>query len=272
MKIKEFPIAILQGRLSPDVDGRYQFFPKQNWQEEFRIAKTLGFDGVEWLVDPMRWENNPIFFDAFDEAERLSQETLIPIVSACADWFMQVCLWEGDPEWHRNKLRLIFARVAKMTNRLILVPLLETHNITDIEIQKKIVSVLKPLANEMESQGIHIGFETELNAAELISFIEMFESPAFGVYYDIGNCTSYGFDCAKDIKKLNLHIKGVHVKDRKIGTTTPLPLGQGDADYRGVISALREIDWEGTLVMQAWRGEDFVDDAKRQMEFIRNIF
>lgn len=272
MKEKSFPIAILQGRLSPDIDKRYQFFPKERWQDEFKIGRELGFDGIEWLIDPKGWEHNPIFDTTTEVVQQLSQESLLPVVSICADWFMEVCIWEGDPEVHRNHIRSLFSHLQGTINKVLLIPLLETHSIFESSIQEKVVSVLKPLSGELENLGISIAFETELTATQLISFLYKFDSNAYGVYYDIGNCTSYGFDCPSDIRILRSRIKGIHIKDRKVGTTTPLRLGEGDADFTGVIKALTEIDWQGTLVMQAWRGEDYVNDARIQLQFIRSFF
>src|SRR3989344_9576811 len=101
-------IGILQGRLSPDIDKRFQFFPK-DWRREFALAKACGFFGIEWLVDPKDpngWMNNPIFND-YAEIDRVSRETGVPVLSICADWFMDVCLWEGNPEEHRVVIRKI---------------------------------------------------------------------------------------------------------------------------------------------------------------------
>ncbi len=270
MKNKSFPIAILQGRLSPDLENRYQFFPKNGWQEEFTKAKELGFDGIEWLIDPNGWLQNPIFDNQYTDAITTS-EKILPIVSICADWCMNVCIWEDDPEAHRAKIRSLFSSLKATTNKLLLIPLLETHDIRPTDIQKKVVSVLKPLSRELEEEGIRIGFETELSSKELTEFLSGFESDAFGVYYDVGNCTSYGFDCPSDIRHLGTRIFGVHLKDRRIGTTTPLPLGSGDVNFFGIVEALNEINWKGTLVMQAWRGERYLNDAIMQLNFIRKI-
>lgn len=272
MKDKSFPVAILQGRLSPDIENRYQFFPKEQWQDEFRIAHELGLDGIEWLIDPKGWKGNPIFNLQWSEIEAVSNENKIPVVSICADWFMEVCLWEGNPEEHRRNIRSLFPQLVKTVNKLLLVPLLETHTIHEREIQDKVVAVLKPLKEELESSGIRIGFETELTATELTVFLDKFDSPAFGVYYDVGNCTSYGFNCPDDIRLLGKRIKGVHLKDRKVGTSKSVSLGEGDADFTGVMGALAEIDWQGTLVMQAWRGENYIDDARAQLQFVRSLF
>ena len=272
MKNKSFPIAILQGRLSPDAENRYQFFPVIGWQEEFRKAHNIGFEGIEWLIDTKKWKQNPIFNTKFHEAEILATKMQLPIVSVCADWFMDVCIWEDDPELHRSNIRSLFPSLKKTKNKLLLIPFLEKYSILKTDVQEKVIKVLKPLSLELENYGISIGFETELPASDLISFLGKFESNSFGVYYDIGNCTSYGFNCADDILLLSNRIKGIHLKDRKVGASTPMMLGTGDTDFNGIFRSLSKIDWYGTLVMQAWRGEDYIGDAQTQLEFIRSFF
>jgi CMP-N,N'-diacetyllegionaminic acid synthase len=269
---QQFDIGILQGRLSPDTDKRFQFFPR-DWRLEFELAKACGFSGIEWIVDPKvagGWQNNPIFY-ANTEIERVSNETGTPVLSICADWFMDVCIWEGDPEEHREMLRKLIVPASKTKNRIILVPLLETHAIIDPMLQERVVDILRPLASELESAGVSVAFETELPAEQLASFIDSFKSSSFGVYYDTGNCTSYGFDCVEDINFLRHRIKGVHIKDRKRHTTQTVSLGEGDTDFQGIFKALRDVGWQGTLVMQAWRGEEYTADALRQFDFLRHI-
>ena len=36
------PIGIMQGRLSPAVDGRIQSFPVETWRQEFELARQAG--------------------------------------------------------------------------------------------------------------------------------------------------------------------------------------------------------------------------------------
>ena len=42
-------LSFVQGRLSSEVAGRYQYFPIHNWKSEFHKAQELGFDGIEWM-------------------------------------------------------------------------------------------------------------------------------------------------------------------------------------------------------------------------------
>ena len=44
-------IGVMQGRLSPMIDGRIQAFPWPYWKEEFKVAEQLGIDLIEWTLD-----------------------------------------------------------------------------------------------------------------------------------------------------------------------------------------------------------------------------
>jgi L-ribulose-5-phosphate 3-epimerase len=39
--------GIMQGRLSPPEDGRFQSFPRNSWREEFPRAREAGLDYIE---------------------------------------------------------------------------------------------------------------------------------------------------------------------------------------------------------------------------------
>lgn len=268
MSQKSYPIAILQGRLSPDPEGRFQFFPPA-WREEFPLAKRLGFAGIEWLVDPCGWQGNPIF--AEDLGPVLGGQSGVPVTSVSADWFMETALWEGDPLEHRARLKKIILAAMQAANRLVLVPLLEKHTVLDPALQRRAAEVLEPLGPDLVRAGVRIAFETELPAPALAEFVDSFESDRFGVYYDTGNCTSYGFDCPADIRLLGRRVMGIHIKDRKVGSAQSVPLGQGSADFAGILRALRSVGWRGALVMQGWRGPDYVADAVAQKQFLETI-
>ena len=52
-------IGIMQGRLSSPIDDRIQSFPINSWENEFRLAKDIGFELIEWVLDE-NIKDNPI--------------------------------------------------------------------------------------------------------------------------------------------------------------------------------------------------------------------
>ena len=58
-----YKYGIMQGRLTFPKDNRIQFFPKDEWTEEFGSAAQIGFDCIEWLYDLHDANINPIVTD-----------------------------------------------------------------------------------------------------------------------------------------------------------------------------------------------------------------
>ena len=43
-------IGIMQGRLSKPLNGKIQSFPVNSWENEFYLAKDIGFKLIEWVL------------------------------------------------------------------------------------------------------------------------------------------------------------------------------------------------------------------------------
>src|ERR1039458_10455362 len=81
--------GIMQGRLSPPEDGRFQSFPRNSWREEFPRAREAGLDYIEWIHDEYGRTANPIFSEAgLVEVDALKREHCIATPALCGDWFM----------------------------------------------------------------------------------------------------------------------------------------------------------------------------------------
>src|SRR5215475_11817806 len=90
-------IAIMQGRLIPPEDGRFQSFPRERWRQEFAFAKAAGLDAIEWIYDLYGADANPMATkEGIAEMRRYEQESGIEVVSCCADYFMDRPFVEAD--------------------------------------------------------------------------------------------------------------------------------------------------------------------------------
>ena len=75
--------GIMQGRLSPPEDGRFQSFPRNSWREEFARARAAGVDYIEWIHDEYGRSANPIFSEAgLAEFDALKRDSTSAITSA----------------------------------------------------------------------------------------------------------------------------------------------------------------------------------------------
>ncbi len=266
-----FPIGVLQGRLSPSENGRFQFFPS-DWKAEFVLAKQMGFSSIEWLLDFVGYEKNPLLsVRGREEIARVAKGTGVSANSICADYYMKYRFDKADKERSLAILGQLIEAAKKTNGKLILVPLLEVNAPRNEDEKRAIIIGISSLLPRAREVGVRIGFETEMPRKKLSLFLDAFSSDAVGVYYDIGNATSYGFDCASDIRFFGKRIFGIHAKDKKKGSTQSITLGTGDADYRGCFKALHEIGFSGTIIMQAWRGENYLKDAEKQLLFLKSL-
>ncbi len=258
-------IGIMQGRLSPSQEGRFQFFPN-DWQAEFKVVKDLGFDLIEWFVDYREDGPNSIGLWTSDSTRRQIDEVseIVSVVSAdCGRLGL-------SGKSFSEKLFKDFISSAAGKIKTFNIPLLEEASIKDESVRREAFENIKPILEYADKFNVRIGFEADLRAEELLDFINKVNSPRIGVCYDIGNCTSYGFNCPEEIRILGDKIFEVHLKDRKVCGDQSMLLGTGDADFDGCFLALKEIGYKGNYVLQAWRGEDYLGDAKKQLEFTKN--
>jgi len=106
-----------------------------------------------------------------------------------------------------------------------------------------------PLANKL---GINIGIENVwnkflLSPLEMATFVDQFNDPLVGVYFDVGNALANGYP-EQWIHILGKRIKRIHVKDyrRAVGTVDGfVDLLSGDVNWAAVAAAIREIDTNG---------------------------
>ena len=56
-------IAIMQGRLLPPYEGRFQAFPAKQWRDEFASANKAGLGCIEWIFEKPNEHLNPFGSD-----------------------------------------------------------------------------------------------------------------------------------------------------------------------------------------------------------------
>lgn len=264
------PIGIVLGRLSPAIDNRLQFFPK-DWEAEFPVARDMGFSFITWSLDRDIPGFDPIN-DIWGQDATLSRidrvRAILPIGSIDCNVYP---LFGIGAERTLSDFRVLLPALApRLSTGIVVIPLLiSSAPKTDPE-KEETARTLNELIAAAAPLGLRIALETEMPANELLSYVDSFHSPTIGVCYDIGNCTSYGFDCPADMRTLGERIFDVHIKDRRVGSEQSMLLGTGDADFDACFKALKEINYSGAYTLQAWRGADYLADAAAQLSFVSN--
>jgi hexulose-6-phosphate isomerase len=262
-------IGIMQGRLSPRIDGKIQAYPAKTWQKEFEISKEIGYSAIEWIVEKPLEINALMSKSGMQEIKEIILKTGVRVDYVCADIFMQqplVRMSEKIKDENKKILEQILINSKEIGAIGVEIPFVDASSIkTESEIEE-LISVTEDAFKLAGEIGIDVSLETDLNAKEFKKLLEKIDLDHVKANYDIGNSASLGYEPLEELENYGQKILNVHVKDRKLGSTT-VPLGTGNADIRCVFEKLDEIGYTGGITMQAARGEDDVATAREQLMY-----
>lgn len=261
-------IAVMQGRLLPPSDGRFQCFPRKQWREEFPLAAKAGLDAIEWIYDSPGESDNPLGSDnGFAEMRRLSEKANIAVVSVCADYFMECPLVKvepGEQEKRINKLLWLLDRCQRAGIGRVVLPFVDNSRIDSDAEEAQVVQVLRRVLGHAVKADIELHLETSLDPKRFRSLLAKLPHSHLKANYDSGNSSSLGYDVREEIEAYGDRIGSVHIKDRVRGGGT-VPLGTGNAEIPVLLSLLCRIGYKGDFVMQIARSE-----AGQELAWIRH--
>ena len=266
-------IGIMQGRLSPRIDGKIQAYPASTWQKEFEIAQEIGYSAIEWIVEkPV--ETNALMTDSGKaEIKKMIASTGVRIDYVCADIFMQqplVRMTKDTKSQNKEYLSAILKNAKEVGAIGVEIPFVDNSSIKSENEKLEFIDVMQDAFKLAIDLELKLSLETDLTPIEFLELLENIDLDHVQANYDIGNSASLGFDPREELEAYGLKILNVHVKDRKLGSTT-VPLGTGNANINFVLQKLQEIGYRGGLTMQAARGENDVETAKEQLKYVRTL-
>lgn len=269
-------LGIMQGRLTEPKGRGIQFFPFDNWREEFIIAKEIGLKEIEFIFDYENYEENPIWQGEGKEVKKISDETGIQIKSVCFDYFMRqpfykYCGLKKTVVYEENVriINHILQNMSRIGISLIEIPLVDNSSLKNKREAEEFRDFLLQIVKNAPD-NILFGLETDLPPKQFKEYLDSFKQPRIGANYDSGNSSGIGYLPYEEVTTLKNSIFNVHIKDRVYQGTT-VELGTGSADFKELFRGLKEIGYEGSFILQAARGCDGAekDTICRQCQFIK---
>ncbi|MEM6645688.1 MAG: sugar phosphate isomerase/epimerase family protein [Bacteroidota bacterium] len=232
--------------------------------DKFRMAKDLGYDGIE-MDSPNEFRTEDVLA-ARDAAD-------LPIHGVVDSVHWQQTLGDADPAVRQAGLDGLLTALrdahAYGASTVLLVPAVvgkavsyqDAWDRSQAEIRKAL-----PLAEEL---GVQIAIENVwnhflLSPLEAARYIDAFESPWIGWYFDIGNIVNYGWP-EQWIRTLGPRILKLDVKEFSRGKRNDEGLWKGfgveigaeagDCDWPAVNQALADIGYSGWATAEV-RGGD----------------
>lgn len=250
---------------------------RKPWEEIFDEAARLGFDGVELNVggdyaDTMLWDA-----DGRKKLKNWSERSNVELASVCIGAMWQISLANPDPDV-QSEAKTIIADTVKFCRELgaefILVPItpFREGDLTPEQSVKNWIEGLKPCASVAEEYDVILAIENVgggvcPSAKRQMEIIEGVNSPFVQAYYDFGNGLSLGNDPVEEIELLDKQIAAVHAKAP--GGTY---LGEGDLDFDAVADALKEIGYDGYIILETRATDNPARAASKNLTFLKKLF
>lgn len=264
-------LGVMQGRLLPKYQGRYQAHPVGYWQNEFAIAKELGLNLIEFIIDYDQAEKNPLIQPAgLKEILEISEQTGIQVKTVCADYFMEAPLNSESSEIGAKSsqfLQKLLINANKLGITDIVIPCVDQAALKNKAHMVRFIKNIGPARELAEKFDIHLALETDLPPNRLVAFLEALDSKIFTVNYDTGNSASLGYDPVEELAAYGERISDIHLKDRVKGGNS-VELGTGDADFKRFFTALAQVRYTGPLIMQAYRDEEGIGIFRKQLAWL----
>jgi sugar phosphate isomerase/epimerase len=241
-----------------------------NESATFMRAQQLGVAGVE--VDLRRAQLRDPARAALDRLKQAQVHSQLQVPSLCLGELNRGGIGSDDPAVAREAsedIRRAIDWAAELGARVILVPFFGQGDLLSEQQIARAVAAFRDLCPAAQARGVALCYEGQLPAGAIRHMAEQVSSPTFGCYFDLANVVARGMDAATEIRGLGTLIRQVHMKDVPGGGSNCQP-GLGLVDFAGSAAALREIGYDGWLVLETPAAPDEV--VARDISFTRRYF
>jgi L-ribulose-5-phosphate 3-epimerase len=223
--------------------------------KHFQLLKEAGFDGVE-LISPNELDR--------DEVVKARDQTGLVIhgVSGSVHWNSP--LSSPDPVVVEKGLAAIRQSITDVKayggTTVLLVPAVVNPKVSHREAYARSQANIRKVIPDAEAAGIKIAIEEVWNkflltAPEFARYVDEFNTPTVGAYFDVGNVVEYGYP-QEWIRELGKRILKIHIKEYAKAKRFSYPLGEGkEIDWAAVRSALTEIGYDGWITAEVGYGD-----------------
>jgi len=258
-KNRKNKVGLMQGRLTPSEARGIQFFPFENWKNEFKDARNIGFDEIEFIFDDEKYMDNPLWTKkGQNEINAIILSSGIKVKSICADYFMRKPLFGSNKKKIEESviiLKKLISAARRIEADLIEIPLVDNSSLKSGQDREVFVGTVSRCVAQAKKFNVTLGLETDLPPEKLIELLRKISSTQVKANYDTGNSASMGYNPKEEIFLLKDYIYNIHIKDRKYRGGT-VPLGEGDTDFDKVFESLNKINYRHGFILQAARGPD----------------
>jgi sugar phosphate isomerase/epimerase len=238
--------------------------------DPFVAAARLGFAGLEVSLarDDLRSPGR----ERLAELRGSKEASGLEIPSLVLGEHSQGGIADADPavaEAAAEDVREALDWAAELGATAILVPFFARGELVSDDDLERCATAFRALCRLANQRGVALCYEGTLPAERVRLLAERVDSLGFGCYFDLANAVGRGLDPPTELRTLGRLVQRVHVKDA-LARPGDCPPGLGRVDFAESERALREIGYDGWLVLETPPGPAPV--VARDLSFARSAF
>ena len=235
----------------------------------FTVSREIGLDGMEFCVNDstenLLWkEGGAHKLKALADKDGMEIASLSPGVFGR---FSPVNPDAGKRAEGRGLLTHLAELCPILETNLILIPIrMDDFDEWPEEKWDTVLDGFKPLVAAAGERDVVLAIETGIRSDQVLMLIDRVGSPFLKSYYDVANATGRGYDAPAEMRQLGQQIGMIHMKD-----TDQKMLGEGDVDFKGVGDAIRDLGYDGYLMLETPPGDNPRANAAKNLDFVREL-
>lgn len=239
----------------------------RGWETERVVDElaAIGYHGVELCLEAPDLRPETIKEERCEEIRR--QMDLLNIAIASVSYH-----GDGEPSEQRAENQLRAVQVAAWFGSEILVLNSEKAGEDREQQWEAFVRHVRRLAEAGERYGVYLAFEPEPSLLledtnDMLRLIREVGSPRVAVNLDVGHCHITDPDPPASIRRLGRRIVHTHIEDILDRVHNHLIPGQGNLEFKPILSALRNVGYRGYYTLDLFNlGSDPAATARAALE------
>jgi L-ribulose-5-phosphate 3-epimerase len=239
----------------------------------FQLLKDAGFEGVE-LISPNEFDLHEVL------SAREKTGLIIHGVSGARHW--RDPLSDSDPAVVARGMAAIRQEFADCKayggTTVLVVPAVVNKKVGYRDAYKRSQKNIRELIPDAQAHGIKIAIEEVwnkflLSPVEFARYIDEFESPWVGAYFDVGNVVEFGYP-EEWIRELGKRILKVHIKEYGKPMRFNYKLGEkgGEVEWAAVRGALTDAGYDGWITAEVGFADlEGMKDVVRRMNELLHL-
>jgi len=241
---------------------------KMEWKDALMAAGEIGYDGVELVVPSEEDIARLLAPSGHDEVLSWCEEANCVVSSLSVAPFRKYSFALPDADMDRSVqfVEDCLRAGAALNATGVLLPHFDRENI-DVSATEEAAFIegFKRCAPVAEELTIYATLETSFSVEQLQRIVDAVDSPYVGVYQDVANALHYGHEPVDMLTRLDKRISMIHIKD-KGGEL----LGEGEVNWDKCVTAIKDIGYDGWLVLETQPTHHPRGAATENLKFIRD--